>query len=883
MDLLKHLLQDPKVLIAAAVLVLLVIALIYLSIRKRSRGKSGEEQRVDDMVLREREEQFVAATERIPFSNDPEEVARSLASISAEYLTIKLAAVYAGKEGVRRYFNLLSKPGDGYAGSIRSEMVEGYTRPQLVDPNIFREPNGGSTAMAEVATEGADQSAAEQYQSAASWSGAALLPWIGPFKWRGFFLCESGQAIDVDSLAWVYEPQGQVAARLGMALELESEKSKDQLSTEQLNRLQGFLSHLMESLQSSTGLQGLLKNIADFLGADSAAYWRAEAQTQTVRMVAASGLNPEDFLPIPFGQGFAGRVAQTGETIAVEDAPHDPRCLFPGEARDSGIGSYLGVPVAGQGAPRGVVEVHTKNPQRWMDTSVVALRAASVVVERSEAGSLATVQPTGEPWFKAENSYMRLSESFHGLKSRDEVLEAAVEVLGHALGVSRVIAMEMDERRTSTAYGVKCEYKAPDVPAASETAFSEDFANEVFSASKESGHFASDRSESRSLMSAAMVSRLHVLSELAIPVKVDGAVQALLYLHQCDHVREWSPGEIEFAERLGGQAASALGQITLAENANRDVEAARAEAQKATQVGTRARALIDALPESVIGLDREGRLTFFNGSSRQRLKLRNEDLGRMADMTEALTLVDEGLWDRVNAVDAVQRFESRITTPRQTAQLSAPDRPLEGGGRPGQSATAVSIAVAPIRSENGEINGRLVVISDLAHLQADSTASGTASDEHVARLQKRVSDLESALAEANLAAESARNMAGQTASGSVESFRYGSAPEGEIDYARMREEQERSRRAAQQLLEVNRLKSDFIVNAGHELDASLQTVLGFADLLNQGSYGPLTAEQAEAVRSILAWARRMKSDVEWLVEYGSARSRKLEPAPEGSD
>ena len=86
--------------------------------------------------------------------------------------------------------------------------------------------------------------------------------------------------------------------------------------------------------------------------------------------------------------------------------------------------------------------------------------------------------------------------------------------------------------------------------------------------------------------------------------------------------------------------------------------------------------------------------------------------------------------------------------------------------------------------------------------------------------------------------------------------------------------------SAQQLLEINRLKSEFIVNAGHEIDGSLQSVLGLAELLERGNYGPLTAEQHDAVRGLYAAARRIKTDVDWLIEYGGARSRRLEEGAE---
>jgi len=72
------------------------------------------------------------------------------------------------------------------------------------------------------------------------------------------------------------------------------------------------------------------------------------------------------------------------------------------------------------------------------------------------------------------------------------------------------------------------------------------------------------------------------------------------------------------------------------------------------------------------------------------------------------------------------------------------------------------------------------------------------------------------------------------------------------------------------------LKSEFIVNAGHEIEASLQSVLGLSELLDRGAFGDLTREQKETVQSVYSWAQRIKSDVDWLIEYGSTRSRRLE-------
>ena len=86
-----------------------------------------------------------------------------------------------------------------------------------------------------------------------------------------------------------------------------------------------------------------------------------------VRMVAAYGLKSAEFLPLPIGQGLAGSIAQSGEPLMLENAPADPRCIFPREARESGMVAYLGAPLARDGQALGVIEVHAPQPRQWGD------------------------------------------------------------------------------------------------------------------------------------------------------------------------------------------------------------------------------------------------------------------------------------------------------------------------------------------------------------------------------------------------------------------------------------------------------------------------------------------------------------------------------------
>jgi len=560
-----------------------------------------------------------------------------------------------------------------------------------------------------------------------------IFPWSGSLGWTGLIVTEPQQGVTVEMLEAHRAPIERLTGRLAAALEIESETEKLSTLDERVSRVVEFSSSLISCLDEPSPLVAIAREVARLVGADSAALWRLAPDMPMIRMVASYGLRSAEFLPLPVGQGLAGTVAASGELLALENAPADSRCIFPREARESGIASYLGAAVKSEGNTIAVIEAHKASSGAWQHDQSRSLEAAAAII----AQLVKTTDARGDR-LKVESAYLGLSEALQRLRSRDEVLEAAAEVLGHALGVSRAVIVELND--DGSARPVKHEYRLETVKSAVGVALAPSLAERVKAAGNEP--IAIGDSREQPLAGDAAATELKILSELAVPVRVEGATCAIVYLHQSDRLREWQADEIEFADRVARQLGLSLFNVKALEAASATALAARDEAVKARDTAAGA----------------------------------------------------EALMQRVNQLQ--RDVTSARTSENQTRTMLAHASGLEAKAR----------------------------------AEADAARQAEAKASHEAQ---------------RLAAEFVR-----------------------------------VRNSSQQLLEINRLKSEFIVNAGREIDASLQSVLGLAEMLEQGSYGKLGPEQLEAVRGIYNWGRRVKSDVDWLIEYGSARSRRLEPSSE---
>jgi signal transduction histidine kinase len=79
-----------------------------------------------------------------------------------------------------------------------------------------------------------------------------------------------------------------------------------------------------------------------------------------------------------------------------------------------------------------------------------------------------------------------------------------------------------------------------------------------------------------------------------------------------------------------------------------------------------------------------------------------------------------------------------------------------------------------------------------------------------------------------------------------------------------------------ELEQVSRHKSEFLANMSHELRTPLNAVIGFADVLHEELFGPLTPKQAEYLEDILDAARQLLTLINDVLDLAKAEAGHVE-------
>lgn len=92
---------------------------------------------------------------------------------------------------------------------------------------------------------------------------------------------------------------------------------------------------------------------------------------------------------------------------------------------------------------------------------------------------------------------------------------------------------------------------------------------------------------------------------------------------------------------------------------------------------------------------------------------------------------------------------------------------------------------------------------------------------------------------------------------------------------RVKERTRELQNALSKLSELNQLKTNFISNVSHELRTPLTHLKGYLDLLADGSLGPLTRDQADALAVLQRSESRLEELIDELLQFSLAASDQL--------
>jgi signal transduction histidine kinase len=79
-----------------------------------------------------------------------------------------------------------------------------------------------------------------------------------------------------------------------------------------------------------------------------------------------------------------------------------------------------------------------------------------------------------------------------------------------------------------------------------------------------------------------------------------------------------------------------------------------------------------------------------------------------------------------------------------------------------------------------------------------------------------------------------------------------------------------------ELLRANRAKSEFLAAASHELRTPLHAIVGFTELLRDGTYGALTARQAAAIARVEESATHLRRLVDQILDLARLAAGRME-------
>src|SRR6266404_6394470 len=317
------------VIVVIIALILIVGVVVFLVLRSRARQQQQDTVARERLLEMERASQFGAAADQVMHSHNPAEVASDIPDLFRDHLSMRVMAIYAGRETDTTLIDILSAitSTEGSANSKREAQL-----PAFVDASLLQEttrPSVVELALADVSTssisevdtaqspvptyddettEGEQRPRSENQIEPAQNSMAngstefgigvgenvILIPWHGSFGWAGLIAIPSPDGVAPEALDSYSEPLSRLTDKLSVALEFVQSDAALRAFDQRASRTTEFSRSVIACLEEQSPLESIVREVTGLVGSDSAALWRMDETSGMIRMSAAYGLKSSE-------------------------------------------------------------------------------------------------------------------------------------------------------------------------------------------------------------------------------------------------------------------------------------------------------------------------------------------------------------------------------------------------------------------------------------------------------------------------------------------------------------------------------------------------------------------------------------------------------------
>jgi two-component system sensor histidine kinase DegS len=157
----------------------------------------------------------------------------------------------------------------------------------------------------------------------------------------------------------------------------EREKRLRQKAVSRLRAINAVTAIVTGSLELEQILNDALDKALEVTGLDAGLIFFLEKQSQELILVAYRGVSTESATGVDrlnLGEGFCGRVAQSGEPMVVQDSSRDPR-LTRLAVWEEGLRGQIIVPLTSKGEVQGVLAVATRDARQFLPEELELITA----------------------------------------------------------------------------------------------------------------------------------------------------------------------------------------------------------------------------------------------------------------------------------------------------------------------------------------------------------------------------------------------------------------------------------------------------------------------------------------------------------------------------